>query len=136
MPIKYWIDKDHRCVRAIVSGEFTIDDIFQAIKDSTEDVDFEPGFDVLSDHTNVGEPLTTQQATQLSSYLKNMSSVMAHARWAVVTKDPASFGMMRMLSVFLQEVPMVLKIFETLEEGEKWLFQSKENQRPPAEPGV
>jgi hypothetical protein len=124
MPIKYWIEKDHRRIRAVVSGDITIDDVFTAIKGATEDADFEPGFDVLSDHTEVVAPLTTKQAEQMSSYLSSLSKVMAHSRWAVITKNPASYGMMRMLSVFLEEVPMELKIFETMEEADKWLSQS------------
>jgi hypothetical protein len=46
MPIKYWIEKDHRRVRAVVSGDFTIDDVFRAIQSSTEDADFEPGIEL------------------------------------------------------------------------------------------
>ena len=126
MPIKYWIEKDHRRVRAVVSGDFTIDDVFRAIQSSTEDADFEPGFDVLSDHTDVGEPLTTQQARQMSSYIESLSRALAHSRWAVITKKPASFGMMRMLSVFLEQVPMVLRVFGNLEEAERWLSQPKD----------
>lgn len=125
MPINYWIEKDHRHIRSIVSGNITIDDIFQTINASIEDADFEPGFDILSDHTEISEPLTTIQANQVSSYLKNLHSVMAYSRWAVITKLPASYGMMRMLSVFLEEVPMELNIFDTLEEAEKWLSQPK-----------
>jgi hypothetical protein len=125
MPIKYWIEKDHHRVRAVVSGDITIDDVYRAIQGSTEDADFEPGFDVLSDHTDVGQPLTIQQAKQMSSYLESLSGVMAHSRWAVITNQPASFGMMRMLSVFLEQVPMVLKVFGTLEEAERWLSQPK-----------
>ena len=124
MPIKYWIEKDHRRIRAVVSEDITVDDVFTAIKGATEDADFEPGFDVLSDHTEVVAPLTTKQAEQMSSYLSSLSKVMAHSRWAVITKNPASYGMMRMLWVFLEEVPMELKIFETMEEAYKWLSQS------------
>ena len=125
MPIKYWIEKNNRRIRAVVSGNITADETFRAIKESTEDPDFEPGFDVLSDHTSIGEPLTTQQATEMSSYLKKLSGVMTHSRWAVITKNPASYGMMRMLSVFLEEVPMKLEVFGNMEEAETWLSQPK-----------
>lgn len=133
MPIKYWIEKDHRRVRAVVSGDFTIDDVFRAIQSSTEDADFETGFDVLPDHTDVGEPLTPLQARQISSYLKSLSGVMAHSRWAVITRKPASFGMMRMLSVFLEQVPMVLRVFGTLEEAERWLSRPKDRKKQNAQ---
>ena len=104
-------------------------DMFRAIRSSTEDSGFEPGFDVLSDHTDVGKPLTTEQALQLSSYLDSLRSVMQHSRRAVVTSKPASFGMMRMLSVYLEQAPMILRFFKTLEEAEKWLSQPRERQQ-------
>ncbi len=129
MSIKYWIEKDRRRIRAVASGDVTTEEILQALKGSTEHDDFQPGFDILSDHTNVGEPLSTQQARLMSAYLVGIRKVMANSRWAVVTRKPASFGMMRMLSVFLEEVPMTLRIFGTMEEAEEWLSQPKEIQK-------
>ena len=129
MPIEYWIEKDRRRVRAVVTGDFTTDEMLRAVQGSTQDSEFEPGFDVLSDHTQVGEPLTTQQAKQLSSYLQDLQSVMAHARWAVVTSKPASVGMMRMLGVLLEQVPMELRVFTAMDEAEAWLSQPKQWDR-------
>jgi len=62
---------------------------------------------------------------EISSYLKNLYGVMAHSRWAVITKNPASYGMMWILSVFFEEVPMELNIFGTMEAAERWLSQPK-----------
>ena len=128
MPIEYWIEKDRRRIRAVVSGDVKTEEILQTLKGSTEHSDFQPGFDILSDHTDVGEPLSTQQARLMSAYLMGIRKMMAHSRWAVVTRKPASFGMMRMLAVFLEEVPMTLRVFGTLVEAEEWLSQPKDKE--------
>ena len=126
MPIEHWIEKDRHRVRAVVTGEFTNDEIFQAIRASVEDPEFRAGFDILSDHTQIGTPITTQQAEALSSYLRGFSKYFAGSRWAVVTTKPASYGMMRMLSVFVEKVPMSLQVFKTVSEAETWLATPKE----------
>lgn len=42
----------------------------------------------------------------------------------MVTREPASYGMMRMMSVLVERVPMEVQIFETIEEAEEWLGSS------------
>ena len=56
-----------------------------------------------------------------SSHLEKLSKYLACSKWAVVTKKEASFGMMRMLSVFLEKIPIYLEIFKSIDEAEKWL---------------
>ena len=42
-------------------------------------------------------------------------------RWAIVATVPASYGMMRMLSVHAERVPMDARVFERAEDAESWL---------------
>ena len=104
MPIKQWVESDRRRIRAVVYGNFTISEILGAIDSAVQDPGFEPGFDVLSDHTEIGEPLTISQAQEMVSHLKKLAKQMAGSRWAVVTREPASYGMRRMLSVLIERV--------------------------------
>ncbi len=130
MPIKYWIERERRRVRSVVTGDFTTEKIFQVLQEATTHEDFEVGFDVLSDHTQIGEPLTTPQAQQMTAYVENMKEVMGRSRWAVVTTKPSSYGMMRMLSAMLEPVPIIIRIFDTLEEADDWLSQPKGKKEP------
>ena len=121
MPIRHWLDKERRRVHAVVTGRFTLAEIVAAIDAATSDPEFERGFDVLSDHTAVEEPLTPSQAEQMVAHLRTLSRQLVGARWAIVTRKPASYGMMRMLSVLAEQVPMRVEVLNSLEEAEQWL---------------
>ena len=86
---------------------------------------FQPGFGILSDHTEVGEPITTPQVMQLIEHFKTLSDVIAGARWAAVTSKPASYGMLRMISTLAESVPMEVEVFPTFEKAEAWLLAPK-----------
>ena len=69
MPIEYWIEKELHRVRAVVTDDFTTDEILNTLQTVSEDADYEASFDVLSDHTNIGEPLTYHQNKNLETAL-------------------------------------------------------------------
>lgn len=122
MPIRVWIEPERRLVRVKITGDSTMEDIIGAINEAVNDPRSEPGFSILSDHTEVGEPLTTPQAHEMVAHFENLKERMSGCRWAVVSQKAASIGMMRMLSVLLNSIPMTLEIFKTIEEAEEWLF--------------
>ena len=126
MGIRHWIEKDRRRVRAELTGNSSLEEMLGTITGAVEDPDFEPGFDVLSDHSGVGEPLTTPQAHELSRVLERLSRHWAGTRWAVVTTKPASIGMIRMLAVLSERVPMTIRTFPSLREAELWLAQPRD----------
>ncbi|MDX1649755.1 MAG: hypothetical protein R3263_07855 [Myxococcota bacterium] len=121
MPIRAWIEKDRRRVRAAISGAVGMADILRAIDESVAHPDFERGFDVLSDHTEVTRVITVGQLREMVAHLESLAPQMAGARWAVATRRPASYGMMRMLSVYAERVPMTVEVFDSLVEAEAWL---------------
>ncbi|OPL19253.1 MAG: hypothetical protein AVO35_11790 [Candidatus Aegiribacteria sp. MLS_C] len=122
MPIRVWIEPERRLVRIEIEGDSTTEDILDSIDDAVSDPDAEPGFSILSDHRAVGEPLTTPQVQAMVSRMESLREVMSGCRWAVVTHKPASVGMMRMLAVLLNRIPMTIEVFGTMEEAEDWLF--------------
>jgi hypothetical protein len=125
MPIKRWIEKDKKRVYAVLTGKISLDEMIATINDSVEDADFEPGFDVLSDHSGIEQPIATNQVKFLALHIEMLRNNFAGSRWAVVAKNEVSYGMMRMLSVYLEKVPMQLEVFYTLEDAEKWLVSHK-----------
>lgn len=120
MPIRSWIEKDKRRVRSVVVGDFTMTDILATIRGALDDPEFEPGFDVLADHTDIGEPITTAQLDDMIRYLAE-SRKLTGSRWAVVTRKPASYGMMRMFSALAERIAIEVDVFETFDEAESWL---------------
>ncbi len=126
MPIEHFIDVERRRIVATVIGDFTLEDIFETIGGAVRDPRFRPGFDVYSDHRAVGEPLTGPQATQVAAFLEKHADVLAGTRWAVVTSKPASYGMLRMLSILAQRVPMEIQVFASQSEAEAWLASPRD----------
>lgn len=117
MPIRYRVDPGARLVRAWVEGDFTMADVVDCIAGAAADPGFVPGFDILSDHTQIGEPLTPDQAREMVQLIGTMQESFAGARWAVVATQPASYGMARMFSVLAREIPVYVEVFPTLEEA-------------------
>ncbi len=125
MPVDFKIDTGPRLIVATVFGEISDTDIVEALNASVSDPDFEPGFNVLSDHTRITRPITTEQVKLMVDHMESLSNHLAGARWAIVTKSPASYGMMRMLSVFAKRVPLELQVFRDADEANKWLASAK-----------
>ena len=125
MPIKYWIEKEKQRIRAEVSGTISIEDILNAITDSINDPDFRPGFNILSDHTKIDASITKTQVLHTSFNLKRFSDQIAGSKWAVVVSKKVSYGMMNMLSVYLEMVPMELRAFYSFDDAEEWLAERK-----------
>jgi hypothetical protein len=121
MPIQQWIERDKKRIRAVVVGALDIEEIYDAINRAIDDPDFEQGYDILSDHTGIDTALTRQQVLLTASHLETLTDHLAGTKWAVVTEKDASYGMMRMLSVFLEAVPIQLEVFRSLDEAEAWL---------------
>ncbi len=121
MPIHYSIDPERRLVLATVRGDFTLDEIVASIDNAVQDSAFEPGFNVLSDHREVGNPITPTQLMQTVEHIGRDQSPLAGARWAVVTTKPASWGMMRAFAVWAESIPLTIQVFRSMEEAEAWL---------------
>lgn len=124
MPLEYRIDRERRRIVVTVTGDFTMEEIVALIDTSTTDPDFEPGFDVLSDHTGVGRVITPAQAQGMVAHLRSISERVAYARWAVVATKAASYGMLRMVAALAEAVPMTVEVFSTVEEAEAWLGET------------
>lgn len=122
MPIRVWVEPERRLIRVEISGDSTTVDIIDAIDRVVDDPRSEPGYDILSDHLMVGEPLTTPQAREMAAHMQKLGDLLTGSRWAAVTRKTASIGMMRMMAVLLNRIPVELEVFQTIDDAEEWLF--------------
>ena len=120
MPIEYTIDLSRRLIRATIVGNFTTEEALACVGGAVAEVG-EKGFNILSDHREIGTPATREQLEAMIGKLSALRSTVAGANWAVVVGKPSSYGMMRMLRVLAQRVPIRVEIFESMEEAESWL---------------
>ena len=136
MPIEIWIDTAKHRVHSVLEGRVTFDEMIQAIDSCVEDPSFRNGIDILSDHTGLEKPIETDEAQRLAAHLRRLRDRFTGSRWAVVTKMQASFGMMRMLSVFLERIPMHLQVFYSIIEAERWLERPGEESSAEPRPTI
>ncbi len=125
MPVRYKIDTERRLVVATVFGEVSITGMIETLNASVNDPDFERGFNVLSDHTQITQAITASQLNRLVNHMASLPDKLAGARWAIVTDSQASYGMMRMLSVRAESIPMEVKVFRKTDEAERWLASTE-----------
>lgn len=121
MPVEVSVDGKRRLVVARLSGVLTLQEILGAIDGAAGDPLFGPGFDVLSDHTLVEEPITPAQAKEMVKHLRELADAFQGFRWAVVTVAPASYGMIRMVSALVEPAGIDVRVFPSLAEAEAWL---------------
>ena len=121
VPIQVRVDEGRRLVTVTISGVLTIDEILGSIDQVVRHPAFEPGFDVLSDHLAVQEPLTPPQAREMSAHIDGLVDLFGAGRWAVVTVAAASYGMLRMVSALLEPSGIEMRLFASHEDAEAWL---------------
>jgi len=124
MPVKTTVDKSSRRVSIHVSGAVAVMEVIAAVDAVIKHPDFGPGFEILSDHRDVEIPLTPDATKSWLGHLERAAEKVRGCRWAAVATNPASYGMMRMLSVLIKEL-LVLEVFETMEDAERWLATSR-----------
>ncbi len=120
MPITHTVDTERRRIVFAVSGTLTTQDMLAAV--DTAVLSAGPGaYSVLSDHSAIATPATTEQLQALVSHLTKYRTHFGGNRWAVVVGQPASFGMMRMLGVFAERIPIQVGVFDGPAEAIRWL---------------
>ncbi len=125
MPIESSVDRLRRRIVVRVVGEFTFADIRSAIDAALGHPDFEPGFDLFSDHTGVRRPISTEEAKQMASYLEGFADQLAGMRWAALAATPESYGKLRMVEMLLRNMPIEVQVFATRKEADAWLASPK-----------
>jgi hypothetical protein len=121
MPISSRIEADRKRVYAVLWGKVTLDEMVGAVNRSAAGFSAGDRFDILSDHTGLEKAIETDEARSLALHLETLQEHFAGALWAVVTKKKASYGMMRMLAVFLERIPVTLRVFYSHADAEDWL---------------
>jgi stage II sporulation SpoAA-like protein len=121
VPVTHTLDDTHRIVRLVLSGTLTTAEMLEALDWAARAVAGRPKYRVLSDHRGVDTPATREQIEAVVAHLGREGSGFHGTRWAVVTINPASYGMIRMLAVLAETIPIEVGIFERVADAEAWL---------------
>jgi hypothetical protein len=120
MPVTYSVDVTRRLIRFTLSGTVTPDEMVAALDRAVNEAGA-GRFLVLSDHRALTTPATTAQLQDLVGRLTRYREHVGGSRCAIVTAQPASFGMMRMFSVLAEAVPVEVDVFSDVADAERWL---------------
>ena len=129
MPIRCTVQPGIRRVHCVIEGDFSTEEITATILGIVEHPEFRPGFEILSDHSRIGEPINRAQVGEMVSLLGSHREKIKDARLAVVVAKPASLGMMNMLAVLAGDLFREVQVFRTVEQAEQWLRDSRQENR-------
>jgi len=121
MPISFFVDKTRQRIVANLDGEISITEIFDTIQSSLRHPDFQPGYNILSDHRKIERVITPDEVESTINLLAGYVDSIRNTKWAIVTRKPASYGMMRLLSVHAERIPMKVRVFKDMKAAENWL---------------
>ncbi|MDB4905960.1 MAG: hypothetical protein JWO05_744 [Gemmatimonadetes bacterium] len=127
MPITHAVDRDARLIRAWVTGDFTAEEMIDVVTSAGKAAG-EAGFNIISDHREIGQPATRMQVELLVAHLEHLRRYFSGSRWAIIVSSPASFGMARMLGAMAERVPMTVRAFREAEPAERWVNGGPEPQ--------
>jgi hypothetical protein len=125
MPITASLDTIDHILRIEIIGTVTMQAMISAVDRSLETLEEDATCSILSDHRRIGAPATVEQVEAFVEHLRRHAAAAHGRRWAIVTTSPASFGMMRMLSVLAKRIPMTVEVFQDMAAAEHWLAAAK-----------
>lgn len=120
MPIVVDVDPRRLLIRMELSGTLTVDEMVVAV-DEVIALDASRDCSLLSDHRSLVVPAATAQLHALVSHMIKRRADLGGKRWAIVVERPVSYGMMRMLGVLAEQVPVVVEVFKDPAAAERWL---------------
>ena len=118
MPIELSIETDRRRARLVIRGRFETDEVISTVDRLALDPEFGPDFAILSDHRDVIEPLTPEQARKLVERFEHHGEIMRDRHWVAIVDSPASYGMMRLMSARLESLGIRVDIVESSKEAD------------------
>ena len=121
MPITVSLDTYAHVIRFVLTGTLSLNEMIAATDTMLREVGSDGACDVLSDHRGLDTPATVQQLEGLVEHWRRRATALHGKKFAVVTASAASFGMMRMLSVLAQRIPMEVAVSQDIAEAEQRL---------------
>ena len=120
----YTIEMDLRRQRVWFKGlgVYTPADAFQSIQDMLDHPQFEAGFDVLIDMSQVEDvSLWGTDIREKVEFDRKLIDRLGAARWAFVAPNDLVFGLARMYQALMDDTPIEANTFRDLSTAQSWL---------------
>lgn len=134
MPIAWNFDTDRDRLNITVHGEFTLEELMSSVASIMEDANFKPGMDILGDHLQAAFAARPAHLAALVRYMRRHRARLRGCHWAIATRNPMAFAMIRMGAWFAKDGGAFVKPFTSLPAAEAWLERQSQDRDPP--PGI
>jgi hypothetical protein len=121
MPTAVRVDGAARLAHADISGALATAEMVAGVHDVAALLAAHPGYAVVTDQRGVTEPATRPQIDAVVGALSSLSATFRGRHWAIVTTLPASYGMMRALGVYAEQIPIAVVVFLDPAAARAWL---------------
>ncbi len=123
MALTYQIHRDIGLVVTTGLGRVSLDDALQLIDELLVDPDFDPSHHRLLDYRGVTavDDRVPGGIREFSERVSERTEFTAAGKTAIVTPQPAVYGVHRMFQTYAEGSPRELEVFTDLDEARRWL---------------
>jgi hypothetical protein len=122
MAVTYHINTDERVVYLTITGDTSFTEWRETMLEVLADPSYRPGFNFLSDRRQEADIPSTESAKGAAQFLKQHLAQMGRYRWAAVSSNSATYGMLRMFSIYSEMKGVQAEAFTDYEEARSWLL--------------
>jgi hypothetical protein len=132
MPVVYEIDRDNRIIRTKCIGPVGIEEVLDHFRTLAGDPNCPDNLDVLLDLSEQTTIPTKENLEEVTRAVHNVRCTVRFGSCAIVARQDALFGMLRMWEVFAEPYFRETYVFRTNQEAEEWLASRRHNPGPSA----
>ena len=121
MPVTYQIDRDRQLIHTKCSGPVTIEEVVAHFHTLEHDPACPPRLNVLLDLTSQTSIPKKQNLQDVVGEIKRVHATVEFGACAIVARQDALFGMLRMFEVFAQKFFRLTYVFRKIEDAQEWL---------------
>jgi hypothetical protein len=119
MPVAYEIDSESKIV-VLTCGNVSFECWRRTMREVFADPRYAPGFELLIDCRTATLAPSATQVRYIVEFLSTNRAALGDAHIAVVTSDPAGYGMARMASLLAESAGIGLAAFKHPDEATAW----------------
>lgn len=117
----YFILKERKLIIEYYSGKIYLNDFLKIHEKKSKDKDFNVNFNLLIDFRNAEILLSETDVLALVNFHKNNKKLFGKRKSAHLTQTPDQVLSGMHFDIFNKELPIIIKIFSTLEASLRWL---------------
>lgn len=121
VPIEEAIDKEAGVIRRKYTGMVSGEEIIANFDETVNRPEYRPGMKSLMDFRGYEHQLDSKDMRKMAEFFIEHAESVKGAKAAVVVAHTVSYGLVRMLQVYVEAAPVQVEVFFEMEEAERWL---------------